>query len=865
VKEFLKAKFALPVVALLLTVTIVVFPFAGSITRSLAAAPSGLVTLPNSVPPQVAQAHLVGSHDLKSTIYGVVLLSPNNVANMNTLFHEQYDPHSLLYHHWLQKGEFDTLYGSTSSQMAQVKSFLSQAGLHIMSTESSTLLLVITGTAAQMAAAFHTTINNYLLPDGTQFYANASNAQIPSTLREIISGVLLTNVPSAHPSTMTAKSTHAVTSQPLSSCTYGPGTGSSFAPCQIQNIYDATPVYNVLHEQGQGVTVALFELSQYTRSDIRTYEKQFGLPNVNVQNKQVFPCLLFLCTHSGASEVELDIDMVMSLAPRVRSILVYNAPNFLGIVEYRQIADDDAAQVVSSSWGNCEANSLSVVIGYENTFFQQMAMQGQSMLAASGDNGAFDCLGDSSSENTLQVDDPGSQQYVTAVGGTSLYGAVFDPNWDYPTGQETVWNDNCTPKTCYGKNGGGGGGVSRTWSMPISQTGPGVIESGYSQYGSWCGQSSGTACREVPDVSINADPFSGYDIYCTDKGDSFCSKHGGWINSGGTSAAAPLWAAITALMDNYAFGGFGIGMLTPLLYSYDSTAGYCAQFHDIAVSGTNGHYPTEPNYDMATGLGTPDIYYLVDPSAATGCSHQTGVGHLWLTGHDADYHCSVDGSQCHYLQVALNYVMNGSTLPVLALDHGTEVATAISDAFGSSAPTVDTVDPRSGFAGLPLVSSTGTPLYSAIVVASDITCGGCDNNNGFGDTPDSDAINARSADIATYVNAGGGILALAGAENIAVFYNFVPTPVTGEPTTSPYTLTTLGLSLGLIEGQDDNCCPTHNSFQLPGTGSPLQVAETDAAGLAETLVAQGPFALSTPRPTPTQPSKPPVVPTNKPK
>ena len=199
---------------------------------------------------------------------------------------------------------------------------------------------------------------------------------------------------------------------------------------------------------------------------------------------------------------------------------------------------------------------------------------------------------------------------------------------------------------------------------------------------------------------------------------------------------------------------------------------------------------------------------------------------------------------------------------MLALDHGTEVATAISDAFGGSAPTVQTVDPRSGFASLPLVSTTGTPLYSAIVVASDITCGGCDNNNGFGDTPDSDAINARTSDIATFVNDGGGVLALAGADNIAVFYNFLPTSVTGASTTSPYTLTSLGVSLGLVEGQDDNCCPTHNSFQLPGSGSPLQVAETDAAGLAETLVAQGPFTLSAYRQTPSRPGHSPNMPTN---
>lgn len=218
-------------------------------------------------------------------------------------------------------------------------------------------------------------------------------------------------------------------------------------------------------------------------------------------------------------------------------------------------------------------------------------------------------------------------------------------------------------------------------------------------------------------------------------------------------------------------------------------------------------------------------------------------GNLWVTGHDTDFHCSAGapnpGASCNYLKVAVTFVIRGtSTLPILALDHGTEVATAISNAFGSSAPTVDIVDPRSGFASLPLVDSQNKPLYSAIIVASDITCGGCDNNNSQGDTPDSNAINARALALLTYYVAGGGILALAGAENISVFYNFLPVSATGITTTSPYTITHAGLSFGLIEGSDDNCCITHNSFDLPGAGSDrsLTVLETDGAGQAETMV-----------------------------
>lgn len=258
--------------------------------------------------------------------------------------------------------------------------------------------------------------------------------------------------------------------------------------------------------------------------------------------------------------------------------------------------------------------------------------------------------------------------------------------------------------------------------------------------------------------------------------------------------------------------------------------------------------PTQPKHYWSTYIGEVRV--------------NGSGGNLWVTGHDIDYHCAFESSQCNYLQVAVNFVKKGSALPILALDHGTEVATAMSNAFSSGAPTVITVDPRSAFATLPLVSSGGTPLYSAIIVASDTTCGGCDNNDGFGATPDSDAINNRASDIAQFFNAGGGILALAGADNFTVFYNFLPVPAVGTNTTSPYTFTALGLSLGLIEGSDDNCCVTHNSFLQPATGSPFQIAETDGTGLPETMIIQNGVAMSWARPTHSKQHGNPNVPHN---
>jgi subtilase family serine protease len=373
-------------------------------------------------------------------------------------------------------------------------------------------------------------------------------------------------------------------------------------PSQIAGIYNADPLY-AAGNTGQGIILGLFELSGYTQSDIRTYEKQFGLPNVPVVNLPN-PTLGGPTDSAGAAEVELDIELQIALAPGASGILVYNAPpSFLGIIlQYLQIAFDDAAASISTSWGICELGTFPALLDGELIASIKMLLQGQSIFAASGDSGAFDC-GPLAGGNALQVDDPASQPYFVGTGGTSL--GAFDPgsnpNPSYPAGSEVIWNNGCTPQAC---SGAGGGGVSHNWPDPGYQdASPGVIEPGLSQNGAWCNQPPGTLCREVPDVSLNADPRTGYSIYCTDP--VGCAGKG-WPQIGGTSAAAPLWAAIGALVDTQ-FGA-RVGPFF-FLYALDPS-GYGAQLHDI-TGGDNGFYPAGPTYDMASGLGTPDITLLV--------------------------------------------------------------------------------------------------------------------------------------------------------------------------------------------------------------------------------------------------------------
>ena len=234
------------------------------------------------------------------------------------------------------------------------------------------------------------------------------------------------------------------------------------------------------------------------------------------------------------------------------------------------------------------------------------------------------------------------------------------------------------------------------------------------------------------------------------------------------------------------------------------------------------------------------------------------AGNLIVTGHDTDHHCAGTNTgapgQCHYVKVAVDYVRSGApdpTKPVLVLDNrNNEMEQALDRAFGAGVVPRTVMSPRSPQFATAVLDINS---YSAIIVASDTTCGGCDLNEP-GSTPDSDAINARAGDLANYFNAGGGLFVNAGADHgdgnestgPDSFYSFVPIPIGGRAVSPPFTLTEEGKALGFEDStqgigtnDDINCCPTHNSFQLPAEGSALKVAEKDGSGLAETLFARG--------------------------
>ena len=234
---------------------------------------------------------------------------------------------------------------------------------------------------------------------------------------------------------------------------------------------------------------------------------------------------------------------------------------------YNKIATDNLAKQVSTSWGAPENQSTSATLTAENRIFQQMAAQGQSVFAASGDNGAYD------DGSTLSVDDPSSQPYVTGVGGTAL---TADSGGAYVS--ETAWGDR-TDTSFSALGSGSGGGFSKFWPLPGYQTGLSPTPSG----------------RSVPDVALDSDPGTGYSIYYARA----------WHVYGGTSTAVPIWAGFTARVNQTraAQGLAPQGFLNPLIYQIGASAVYGSNFHDV-TSGNNLFYSAKTGYDNATGWGS---------------------------------------------------------------------------------------------------------------------------------------------------------------------------------------------------------------------------------------------------------------------
>src|SRR6266566_4989728 len=651
-----------PIVSIILIVALLVL-YLSPFTH--ATPPARRIALANAASLYTSKSQIVSATSANQSISLAIGLNLRNQSNLASYLQQVTSPTSPLYRHYLNPASFAALFGPLPQSETAIVNYLRAQGFTITTTYPTHLLVDAVGTVAQAEQAFQVQINNYRSSTGHEFFANASNPSLPIDIAPLIasvSGLDNTVQYQRHPLTSSVNVTLKSQSSASVACPQPGSTNqpTSYTPSQIATAYDFTKLYNT-GVLGDGQSVGLLELDGFSPNDIAAYSSCFGGNHTVIKTIPIDG--YNGAAGSNAAEVELDMEMVLGLAPHLSSLRVYEAANALPAYNdaWARIVSD-AVPVVSTSWVFCEQSAgLANEIAQENIFFQTAAAQGQTILAASGDLGANGCYNPQTGANSNPaVDDPASQPYVTGVGGTTLH-----INADGTYQSEQVWNDRAI------NNGASGGGVSQVWRMPTWQQAPGVANA-YS-----------TGFREVPDVSINADPQTGYDVYCSVGG---CAG-GGWRVLGGTSASAPVWAAMVALANEAALkaNGYNLGFLNPSLYYIShGVAGtsYANSFHDIvpvqgAVNnndyvGRSGTYPDTSSYDMATGLGsfsalslTQDLLKL----SLGGLTRTTAVNTTWYfaegyVGGNFQEFLTLENPDTHNAaRVQVQYLFSGGTGP----------------------------------------------------------------------------------------------------------------------------------------------------------------------------------------------------------
>jgi kumamolisin len=414
-------------------------------------------------------------------------------------------------------------------------------------------LIAADGPAPLAAALLHVAIDSFRQADGTTFYAALAEPQIPPQLARLASNVSgLDNSRRAHSRAVRR---------------------GGLVPTDVLAFYNLKPLRQAGLD-GTGQTIVLPEIDDLPNlSDLNMFAQEFGLPP--------FDSILTIKRDPNwgsplkpQGETVLDLEIIHAVAPNAKLVVYLSAPDFgHGDRAFDQMVTDHLGSIISESLGACEPDTPS---GHRNTYasIQDRAVaQGMSHFVASGDNGAYTCGEDQGPAGSF----PATLPTVTAVGGTTIFeseqGVYF---------KESAWGGPI-------EESGTGGGPSRFYALPAYQKS--------------IAQALGNGFRQVPDVSADADPATGFHIV-------FQGKDG---QAGGTSASTPLWAATIALInqDLKKKGLREVGFANPALYWMGENLSRlpAKPFHDI-TTGNNLAYNAGAGWDFATGWGSMDAAAL---------------------------------------------------------------------------------------------------------------------------------------------------------------------------------------------------------------------------------------------------------------
>ena len=516
-------------------------PAAVAASASSTPAPALLRALPGALPLQLRGALDLGAAPATAVQQVDLVLALRDQAGLTRLLRDQQTPGSADYQHWLTPAQFADRFAPSSTVVAAARRWAQAAGLTVTAVSSNRTLVTLEGTRAQLNRAFGVQLRSMRL-GSQQFVMPDRAASLPSALRAATASVLgLTTYNPNHVAT------------PPGYKTYGT---DGYGPHDFETVYHSPAA-----SAGTGQTVAVITQGYLggVAHDLRVFEDRFQLPHV--------PFVVVDTTApskdtSGATEYDLDTQYATGFAPRVKRLIAYNGSTLASIHPLNQFVVERRSRTASASYGGCEAINWAVGnVDADDQVFKQAVAQGQTFWVSTGDEGSS-CSILINTGTPLGVPDveyPSSSPYVVAVGGTTLTGSTTQPT------REIAWV-------------GGGGGYSNVESAPSWQKAAGLFQPAVG--------------RGLPDVSLDADPNSGFTVIVDGQPQII----------GGTSASTPAWNGIwTRVLQRHPRVGFA----APALYRLPA-----GTLTDITV-GSNGLWSATSGYDLATGLGTPDITKLV--------------------------------------------------------------------------------------------------------------------------------------------------------------------------------------------------------------------------------------------------------------
>jgi pseudomonalisin len=530
---------------------------AGTATAAMALAPSALAGTAGTSAWKVRGATSAGTYTA-SHMSVTLALAERNQSALDALLAKPHAP--------LTPAQFAAQFAPSTATVDAISSWAAAHHLTVSSVSANRLLVTLSGSSSQLASALQTGFERFRSSADGTFFAASKAAHLPSAFASNVTAVLgLSSLAKVAVPTPSVRSAAALSAGRAALPSAGlPGSlnyPATYTPQQLDAMYDAPS-----GQTGAGQQLAIITEGDVSapKADLATFEKTYGLPTVTWNQINVGTPST---DASGDDEWDLDSQYSTAFAPGVTTLNVYVGPSLNDddiLTTINKWVSDDIAKQGSFSAGECDllADAAGFTSGLD-AVLKQAAAQGQTMFFSSGDTGSQCPAVTGVNGVPAGIPDtsyPASSPYGIGVGGTS----VLSNN---PL-SETAWY-------------AGGGGLS-----PIEPTA--AFQANAKVLGV-----TAPPTRGVPDVSLDADPESGYDVVV----------NGTVEGIGGTSASAPSWQGIWARVNG---GNSSLGFAGPILYS----SGESSAFNDITI-GANGAYTAGPGYDLVTGLGTPDIAKLV--------------------------------------------------------------------------------------------------------------------------------------------------------------------------------------------------------------------------------------------------------------